>query len=365
MNPIRPRFGRARAVSAAAAFSLLASLPLCAFSPAAASPAGFSFAGIGAPHVSLSPFMETAIGEAREYVYKKDQYLSELVWDMKPMISFGLTANAGWDRGLQLSAEAVAGIPSDTGEMEDSDWLNLIYGGTNWKTTYSKHTANLKYAWQLKAEAGWEFELPLRIYGSRERITVTPGVSFRYLTWKWHATGGYLQHTSMVDGSYPAWSADMTKVACYGTPITYLQEFWMPAAGLSVSVPVGETVRISAGFSGTLWVWCNGVDTHYGATSAGSTFWDYTDSSVGTVYYDILSGGWLAEPELGVRWDRFERVSLFLEGRWTLIGGLRGDTAEQSTEGGSIAWARESSGEGGGAALDTAVIRLGAEYRIR
>jgi outer membrane protease len=329
---------------------------------------GFSFE-LKPPHITVSPFGTVMLGEANEYVYTSGKILSELDWDILPIVSLGLGANVGWDEGLQLTGDISTGLPLATGSMEDSDWLNLETNGDTAKTTFSKHTAKLDFAYATNVRAGWEFRTPLQGIISDDRITVIPAIGFKYLTMKWDASNGYLQHTATgADGVYAAWSADQKKVPCYGTVISYQQEFWMPEARLEISIPAGSKFRITAACAGSLWVFCNGIDNHYvGATkvdSDGNAYADFTNATYSNNYYDILSDGYMLEPELSFRWQFLPKMSAFLEGKWTMIGSLRGNTAARSSLGGAVYWYYESAGNGGGAALNAATIRLGVDFTV-
>jgi len=317
---------------------------------------------IPAPKLALVPFTEVHIGEAHEYVYYDDKTLSELVWDMKPLTFAGLEAKAGWDRSLQLSAEVSGGLPMVTGTIEDSDWLNLLSNGNTDQTTFSKHDADLEFAFRWSAEAGWDLPIPLDGPGSTEKIRITPSLGFRYMIWKWNARDGYAQHTADSGGGvYPAWDPDMPKSTVKGIPISYMQEYWMPTLGLEMAIPAGSRILVTPGISGSFWVNCNGTDNHFAAVSG----YDFTGSTTSTIYYDLMDGGWLVEPRIEASWQASPRWSIQFAARWTRISGLRGNTAEQSSEGGTIYWSRESDGDGGGASLETVSFRLGVEAKLR
>lgn len=334
---------------------------------------GFSFT-IEPPRVSLSPFSSVMLGEANEYVYITNQYAdnqiySELNWDILPIVSLGLGASVGWDGGLQLSGDVSAGLAGlTTGSMEDSDWFNLKTNGDTAKTTFSKHTATLDFAYAVNARIGWECINPDATKQRNELISITPFIGFKYLTMKWNASDGYMQHTTATDSVYAVWSADQEKMPCYGTVISYQQEYWMPELGFAFSIPLGSKISITASFSGSVWVFAYGIDNHFqgmtNADSAGNSYADFADPPYSTDYYDILSDGYMIEPEISFRWKALPMMSVFLEGKWTTIGSLRGDTGERSSLGGAVSWFYKSDGNGGGAALNAATIRLGVDVTV-
>jgi outer membrane protease len=317
--------------------------------------------GLDLPRITVDPYAQAAYGEAREYVYYNDQTLSELEWELHPALSAGVAARFAWDAGLALSADITATLPLESGIMQDSDYLNLkITGGTE-KTTYSRHTAVIDYGFAASAKAAWAFELPFTCPGADRPLGIEPSAGFRYQIIKWSAHNGYCQHTALSGGAYPAWDADMDKVPAYGIGIDYQQEYWMPTAGVRISVPVSDRLDFALGFTGSLWVYCYGLDHHYIPTSG----YDYTESTGYNVYLDILSGGYLVEPEFSVRWEAAPRLSVFFEGKWTIMGNLRGDTQSQYAGDDTVYVSTESSGKGGGATYSAGSVRLGVETRLR
>lgn len=321
---------------------------------------------VSALEVSVSPYIEAHSGDAREYVYDDDKVLSELIWDMKPMVSVGAAIDVGWTGGLLVSAEASAAMPGKTGSMQDSDWLNLLSDGTDFKTTYSKHDADLEFAYRGKIDVGWDFLLPVTGPGSTDRVSLVPSIGFKFMNWKWNGTDGYLQHTRATGTAdngewiFEKWGEDTAKTDAKGTVISYQQQYWMPTATLAVSVPIGSRLRIDARCSGTPLVWCYALDEHFIPRSTG----DYSDPAGENQYFDMMSSGWILEPGLRLDWNCAKRVRLYASGSWTKIGGLRGDT--RYLENGALGYETFTvrSGAGGGATLETVNVRLGAEFQL-
>jgi outer membrane protease len=340
-----------------AAFATLSAFTiLSAFAPMRAS----------ALDVSVSPYIEANSGDAREYVYADDKLLSELIWDMKPMVSIGAAIDVGWTGGLLVSAEASAAIPGTTGSMRDSDWLNLLSDGTEYKTTYSKHDADLEFAYWGKIDLGWDILLPVTGPGSTDRVSLVPSIGFKFMNWKWNGTDGYLQHTGTTGTTdngewiFAPWTKGTAKTDAKGTVISYQQQYWMPTGALAVSVPLGSRFRIDAGCSGTPMVWCYALDEHFIPKSTG----DYSDPAGENQYFDMMSSGWMIEPELRLAWDCAKGVKLYASGSWTKIGGLRGDTRYLANGASEYETFAARSGAGGGAALETVNVRLGAEFQL-
>jgi len=331
---------------------------------------GLSPSALAPDRVEFAPTAAILEGEAREFVYYRDQRLSELDWDMKPLRLYGAELSLLWDRGPAVTLGGSAALPGKTGSMQDYDWLNLLTDGSGDLTHYSKSGADLAFAYTARAEIGWRFLLktPLPSSGStgrRASVTLTGG--FRYMTWSWDGNGGYLQHAdpstapSNPDGTYKIWSEDVTKVPIAGTAISYLQEYWMPEAGISLSVPAASRGWIEVALRGSPWAWANGVDRHY-IPVFGT---DYTGSESWKLYFDRLSGGFLFEPALSAGFALTDRLSL--AGRWkrTIVGNLRGNTYSKSSASDAVSVSYASSGNGGGAELDVNELSLSLTFRLR
>jgi outer membrane protease len=110
---------------------------------------------------SLGPQFGFVFGQALEIVYPlpgdtKNDIYSELIWDMKPVFYYGIQAE--FSRidpmkapGFFSSFSFKAGIPADSGVMEDRDWL---WPANSDLTRFSSHTNKTDVFIQLDAAAG-------------------------------------------------------------------------------------------------------------------------------------------------------------------------------------------------------------------
>ena len=110
---------------------------------------------------SLGPQLGLVFGQALEIVYplpkdtKNDLY-SELIWDMKPVFYCGIQAEFGRSdpmkaAGFFSSLSFKAGIPADSGVMEDRDWLSPSNSDL---TRFSSHTNKTDVFIQMDAACG-------------------------------------------------------------------------------------------------------------------------------------------------------------------------------------------------------------------
>jgi len=134
---------------------------------------------------SLGPQFGLVSGQALEIVYPvtgetKGELLSELTWDMKPVFYYGIQAEFGLidpmkKPGFFSSLSFNAGIPADSGIMEDRDWQSIENGDL---TNFSSHTNKTNMFFQLDAACGASFPtnnnlLKLFISGSWMRFVFT------------------------------------------------------------------------------------------------------------------------------------------------------------------------------------------------
>jgi outer membrane protease len=113
---------------------------------------------------SLGPQFGFVFGQALEIVYplpgdtKNDLY-SELIWDMKPVFYYGVQAEFSRADpmkapGFFSSVSFKAGIPADSGVMEDRDWL---WPANSDLTRFSSHTNKTDVFILLDAAFGASF----------------------------------------------------------------------------------------------------------------------------------------------------------------------------------------------------------------
>lgn len=360
-------------------FGLLAILPLCAESvsaneaPINSTPGNpvsrelkTAVTAITPDSVTLTPTVSIQQGDAFEYVYYQDELLSELIWDMDPLVLYGAELGLSWDEGLALSFAGSAAIPGETGDIVDLDWLNLPEDGSRGLTHFATGSADLQFAYTANANALWRFTLPW-LQKSGQKISVSPGLGFRYMTWKWNCVDGYQQYPSEPAAGelYDLWSSDATKTAIAGVPISYLQEWWMSELSLAVDTQVNERFAFSVFAKGSPWVFCNGVDYHYAQiTDNDASVWTYGDEAW-TLYFDKLSGGWLFEAGVSAKFQASRWLAFRLGWSKTWSSYLRGDTYIRESDSTTVSVSKESSGYGGGAKLEYQTISCAVVLTLR
>jgi outer membrane protease len=211
------------------------------------------------------------------------------------------------DNGLTASLDVQAGLPIQTGYIEDSDWLNMDAAHT--KTHFSRHENHTEQALLLDARLGWS--LPLA-----RGFSLEPFAQFGFMHFKFTARDGYLQYPPETAPPYTPWSSSISQVAVYGTGIAYQQEWLIPAIGVLVGVRLGDRASMSASFSFSPLVSCFDLDNHFLRSLD---------------FYESMTGGLLFEPRLLFAWRLAERVSLSADISYRLITGAMGVSYEVAT----------------------------------
>jgi len=138
-------------------------------------------------HLSITPILAMTNGQLGEYVYTKisdseDKKISELQWDEKLIVSLGGAIRGGY-KNIFLDISFARGFsPSDSGKMEDSDWMNS--SDPTMKTTFSINENTLVSYTTFNTKAGYTFRPLPWLY-------LSPYAEFEYLYRLYSGNNGY------------------------------------------------------------------------------------------------------------------------------------------------------------------------------
>ena len=188
-------------------------------------------------HFFVSPSLSMYYGTVYEYVFDGGQKISELDWDVKPLICAGLNVSAYYDNFSLLGNYSQA-VNEKTGKIEDFDWdANGVF------TNYSSHdeTQNGSVFYNL----AFGYSLPLKDF-----FSIGMFAGWRYADLQFSAQNGYLE--------YPPGSA---RQIVYGTGIIYEQKYSIPYLGIKMSIifPFFEILGI---LNYSRWGSCEDKDSH-------------------------------------------------------------------------------------------------------
>jgi outer membrane protease len=265
---------------------------------------------------SISPLAGFLYGQSEEIVYKEkeadsDTYLSQLLWDMKPLLYYGLELEfsrvdpmGGF--GFFVKGSLKSALPffaGRTGVMEDRDWRNHEQlTDFSISDNYTEGT--------LLADVSLGISVPL--FSTVLLSCYLPGFSFMYFSWT--AKDGY--------GESPPGS---TPKIFSGEVLHFSQEWWILSAGLSLDFPLGTVLpgvpffnRCSLGgfVQAGLVLYYEDEDNHLIAKT------QYKDTAsfhpAAPVWPIMLEGG------LELVFSPHRRIDIAVHGSYRHISGVRG-----------------------------------------
>ena len=223
----------------------------------------FSEGKSGTYGFSVSPLFGVLYGQAEEIVYKysnADTYLSELLWDLKPLFYAGLALGFGprdpfAKSGFFANGSLKAGIPIKTGIMEDRDWQYA----NNSLTNYSRHDAVSRGTYLADVSAGFSWRL-------NGFLALSGYAEFSYMHHSWSANDGYRQYLEEnIFGIIPGqtWTDDIPKIKFDGKVIGYTQDWFIVSPGLSLKGRLSRYFSIEGSFNYSPLIYCADRDDHF------------------------------------------------------------------------------------------------------
>jgi outer membrane protease len=272
---------------------------------------------------SLSTGPGFLFGTAYEIVYqnsKSDHYLSELQWNMKPLLYWGLDLELAPQKPMQrwgpfFGLGIKAGLPMETGDIEDRDWIpSSTRPGA--LTHFSSHDNHTKAAFLVNLETGLSFPL--------WKMLFKVYLDADYMYFKWEAQDGYTQYGPNKyepPPPYIPWDPSFPKepfTDMGGLGITYQQHWILISTGVGADFPFGRFT-----LSGTLFfsplVFCIDIDEHHARTPPFTT--------TGFLYKGIS-----LKPKLGISFLFNDHLELELFGSYLWIGETRGNVKQEEPD---------------------------------
>ena len=301
--------------------------------------------------LSVEPLFGMKWGQVDEYVFLKQSKqssdkLSELNWEIKPELYYGLKIRGGW-KGFFEESHFTAGIPMKSGQMLDSDWQNIQYtsanGGNTSQTNYSESDNLLDHDISFGFKGGYEFQV-------KEIFKIKPAVAFEYQNIKFTGKNGKAWYgSSKSGGGYYAYDdtenqtvTDFTgkEVIKYQRVADYL---WL-GSDFAVKLPMGFSVN--TGFFLAPYVYAISYDNHL---MKGV---DYADKTIGF----FAAFKW----NLGASYNINERHSVSLNASCFYMRVLRGDDYYKADT--STVYKKSSDSDGG---AGTKYFDLTLSYRFK
>jgi len=245
---------------------LLVSILFFAFAPA--------FAQDEAPRLgryafTISPLFGILYGQAEEIVFRdsrSNQYLSQLLWDLKPLVYLGLAAGFGprdpfAGHGFIAAGSLRFGLPFRSGNIENRDWKNPQ---ENRLTHFSRHEAFIQNAILLDVSAGYSWRLT-------DSLALRAFMEFSFMHFSWSGENGFIEYPD--SAPYLPWPTDHPRRYIYGMVIRYSQNWFIFAPGFSLLWRINERFSLDGNFSYSPLIYCRARDDHL-HYSRPITFWD-------------------------------------------------------------------------------------------
>jgi outer membrane protease len=250
--------------------------------------------------ISLAAGAGTLIGRAEEIVYTyadRDDKLSQLLWDLKPMIYVGSALSlsrsdplAGLGAAVDVSVKF--GLPLPSGTHENRDWLN---SDPEQLTNFSTHDAYLEGGGLLFDFSGG-ITIPIK-----SAVAITALFAVSYMQFSWAGKDGYKEYEE------DEWEREYFE----GTVITYDQVWLIFSPGIGLFLPVRRNLSLEFRFFISPLIYAVAEDHHIKRS---------------ILFNDYMRGGLCLEPALDIAFSPNRFFSLILHGSWRHIAGTRGYT---------------------------------------
>jgi len=220
---------------------------------------------------SIGPQFGFVNGQAIEVVYPTDtkgEYLSELLWNMKPIYYLGIYAELGLNDkmshpGFFSSLSFKAGIPGDSGIHENRDWMSFENASL---THYSQHTNKTNVFFMADVLIGASIPL-FHFY-------IKPFINTSWLRFSFSGRDGLgVYAKSSGTYTYHPINNDPSIYSFSGEVITYEQHWFLIAPGISFGTNILSPFTFNLSFQGSPFTYCAAIDHHL---TRKDTFYDFT-----------------------------------------------------------------------------------------
>jgi outer membrane protease len=281
-------------------------------------------------------------GQAEELVYPADtkaELLSELLWDINPVLYNGLLLDFSSADPLKKPAffsslSLKFGIPGQSGKMEDRDWQSKENTAL---TNFSSHDNVVRELFFLDARAGYSFPL-VRF------LLIKPFINVSYMRFRFSGMDGYYIYARLENGKYDPINDNPDTGEFSGKVINYTQEWLNAAPGLSLGLYFLDHYLAELSFQITPLVFCSGLDEHLVQSKKQ--------------YRDQMQGGLFLEAGAQYTFSPVKWFSFSVECSWRYATGAKGNSYQR-------AYRSEYYVENGTAGAGLSILDTGLCMKIR
>jgi outer membrane protease len=276
--------------------------------------------------ISFGAAFGVLYGQAEEIVYTNsysDNFLSQLLWDMKPLFYAGpaveyILRNRSLNFGFFIDASVKWGIPEMyTGVMEDRDWTNSNY--PSWLTHYSVHNNITNSAMLIEANLGVTFSI-------NKNMMLKPAIAYRFMSFSWTAGSGSILYPSTENNPNGHFYLEVTDQDV----IRYQQEWHIFAPALSFYGQFNRFFSAEIAIKASPLLSFSAKDEHILRE---------------LVFRSSYANGFFLEPSLVFSWMPFDWGTISLSASYRHISGPRGDVQIEE-QGIALGAARNTDGSG-------------------
>ena len=257
---------------------------------------------------SISPYFGFVYGQSIELLFPvntKGEYLSELLWDMKPVFYSGLQVEFGVKEpikrpGVFSMVSFKTGNPGITGYHENFDWQSIENDAL---TNYSIHTnRTVEFLW-LDVFMG--ASIPI------SRFYIKPFLSGSWMRFSFSGSDGhYIYARSKDTNTYHPIEDNPYIGNLSGEVIRYQQNWFLAAAGLSFGTNILTPVHLDFSFQISPLTYCAAIDYHILRSIK---------------FFDFTSMGLFIEPKGSISYS-LEKLDFLLEFSYRYIERTRGES---------------------------------------
>jgi outer membrane protease len=267
--------------------------------------------------ISIASTAGFLYGYGEEILYKypgKDTYMSQLLWNIKPLFYAGgvldfSRINPMEKLGFFTSLSLKFGFPSQTGIMEDRDWL----APGDELSHYSRSDNYTNRALLLDYLVG--LSLPLRSFALLKFHW-----SFSWMSFYWTGRDGYTQYAKKTGDTYLPLDGSVEKNSLHGSSISYSQDWIITSPGLALLIPLPYRFAVELSVQISPLAFCFARDDH---VLRALEFLDY-------VY-----GGLYMEPKGDISFSFLNRCQLSLYVSYRYVKGAQGESYGRETSTGT------------------------------
>ena len=265
---------------------------------------------------SIGPQFGFVNGQALEYVYPtntKAEYLSELRWDMKPVLYYGF--EVGFSRldpfkkpGFFLNASFNWGIPGESGIHENRDWMSIE---NSHLTHFSSHTNVTNDFYWFDGSLGFSipvnsiFALRLFFGGSRMHFAFTGKDGY----------GIYARRDTSNPGTYHPIDDDPLEYDYSGMEVIRYKQDWLNFfPGIGISTKITERILFDVSLQMSILTYCYAIDEHL---------------TTGVTYYDSTRWGFYLQPGAYITLKATNWLVFTFDFSYSYITPTRGETVKK------------------------------------